>query len=45
MTRILMTLPIILGATTLLWLVSLWRRDASIVDIFWGAGFAGVAAL
>jgi len=45
MTRILMTLPIILGATTLLWLVSLWRRDASIVDIFWGAGFAGIAGL
>ncbi|MCU0513981.1 MAG: DUF1295 domain-containing protein [Anaerolineae bacterium] len=24
---------------TLLWLLSLWRRDASIVDIFWGSGF------
>ena len=28
-----------LGLMTLLWLVSLARRDASIVDIFWGAGF------
>ncbi len=26
-----------------LWLVSLWLRDASIVDIFWGFGFALVA--
>ncbi|MFM8392753.1 MAG: DUF1295 domain-containing protein [Acidobacteriota bacterium] len=45
MTSVLTTLPIILGATTLLWLISLWRRDASIVDIFWGAGFAGIAGL
>jgi len=28
-----------LGLMALLWLVSLARRDASIVDIFWGAGF------
>ncbi len=26
-------------ALTLLWLVSLWRRDASLIDIFWGPGF------
>jgi steroid 5-alpha reductase family enzyme len=26
-----------------LWCVSVWRRDASIVDIFWGAGFVVVA--
>ncbi len=25
------------------WLVSLWKRDASIVDISWGLGFAGIA--
>lgn len=43
MNQALETIPIILGATTVLWLVSLWRRDASIVDIFWGAGFAGIA--
>jgi steroid 5-alpha reductase family enzyme len=42
MNQALTTLPIILGATTILWLISLWRRDASIVDIFWGAGFAGI---
>jgi steroid 5-alpha reductase family enzyme len=30
---------IILGLMILLWLVSLWLRDASIVDIFWGTGF------
>ena len=29
----------------LLWIVSLIRRDASIVDIFWGAGFVLVAWL
>lgn len=28
-----------LGLMTLLWLVSLMLRNASIVDIFWGAGF------
>ena len=26
-------------ALTLLWLVSLWRRDASLIDIFWSLGF------
>lgn len=29
----------ILGLMTTLWLVSLYLKDASIVDIFWGAGF------
>jgi steroid 5-alpha reductase family enzyme len=29
----------VLGAMTLLWLVSLWLRNSSIVDIFWGTGF------
>lgn len=33
------TLAVIAGAMTLLWLVSLVRRDASIVDPFWGSGF------
>lgn len=28
-----------------MWLLSLWLRDASIVDIFWGLGFAGIAVL
>jgi steroid 5-alpha reductase family enzyme len=31
-----------LSAALLLWLVSLRLRDASIVDIFWGPGIAGV---
>lgn len=30
---------VILGAMSLLWLVSLHLRDSSIVDIFWGIGF------
>ncbi|MGD8752968.1 MAG: DUF1295 domain-containing protein [Anaerolineales bacterium] len=30
---------VILGLMTALWLISLRLRDASIVDIFWGAGF------
>lgn len=29
----------------LLWLASLALRDASIVDVFWGAGFVGIAAV
>ena len=32
-------------AMTLLWLVSLVRRDASIIDAFWGPGFALVAVV
>jgi steroid 5-alpha reductase family enzyme len=38
-------LGIVLAGMTLLWLVSLARRDASIVDVFWGLGFVLVAAL
>lgn len=34
---------VILGAMTLLWLVSVWKRDASIVDLFWGPAFVIVA--
>lgn len=30
---------VILGIMVVLWLLSLWLKDASIVDIFWGAGF------
>ena len=30
---------VILGLMTVLWLVSLWLRNSSVVDIFWGAGF------
>jgi steroid 5-alpha reductase family enzyme len=34
-----------LAAMTAPWLVSLRLRDASIVDIWWGPGFAAIAAL
>lgn len=33
----------VLAAMSALWLASLLLRDASIVDIFWGVGFAGIA--
>ena len=33
------------GCMGALWLLSLWLRDASIVDVFWGLGFVGVAAV
>ena len=32
----------LLTAVTLLWLLSLILRDASIVDVFWGLGFVSV---
>jgi steroid 5-alpha reductase family enzyme len=35
---------VILGYMTLIWIVSLIRKDASVVDIFWGLGFVVVAA-
>lgn len=37
---LLTTLAAIVCALIVLWLISVWRRDASIVDPFWGAGFA-----
>ena len=30
---------VILGLMVILWLLSLWLKDSSIVDIFWGTGF------
>jgi steroid 5-alpha reductase family enzyme len=36
-------LAAILAAVTFVWLVSLWKRDVSIVDIFWGLGFVGLS--
>lgn len=35
---------LIFGAVTLVWLISLLMKDASIIDIFWGFGFAVVGA-
>jgi steroid 5-alpha reductase family enzyme len=36
-------LAVILGMMTLAWLASLLRKDASIVDVFWGLGFVVAA--
>lgn len=41
----LLALAAILAAMTALWLLSLALRNASIVDVAWGLGFAGVAVL
>lgn len=38
-----LNLGVIAGLMTLLWLLSIPLKDVSIVDIFWGAGFAVVA--
>ena len=32
-----------LGLISVIWLASLWQRDASIIDIFWGMGFIALA--
>ena len=42
-TTLLTSLAVILGAMLLLWLVSLARKDASVVDPFWGTGFVLVS--
>lgn len=42
-TLLLTNLAVILGCMVLLWLISLPLRNASIVDIFWGPGFAVVS--
>jgi steroid 5-alpha reductase family enzyme len=39
------TLLVLLASLTLLWLVSLARRDASLIDPFWGLGFVIIAWL
>ncbi|MGB5174483.1 MAG: DUF1295 domain-containing protein [Thermoanaerobaculia bacterium] len=36
-------LAVALGLTSLVWLASLVKRDASIIDIFWGLGFVTLA--
>lgn len=41
----LLTGGVILVLMTLLWIISLWQKDASIVDIFWGIGFMIIAWL
>jgi steroid 5-alpha reductase family enzyme len=42
---LLTSLAVLLGLMTGLWLVSIARRDASLVDPFWGTGFVVVAWL
>ncbi len=37
-------LPPVAAVATLLWLLSLGLRDASIVDVFWGLGFVALAS-
>lgn len=39
---LLASLIAVLGVMVLVWLLSLAKRDASIVDIFWGLGFVGL---
>ncbi|PQO33592.1 DUF1295 domain-containing protein [Blastopirellula marina] len=40
---LLVNAAVIAGCMFALWLISLWRKDASIVDLFWGLGFVVVA--
>ncbi|MCH2178057.1 MAG: DUF1295 domain-containing protein [Mariniblastus sp.] len=42
---ILINLGVALGMMTLLWNISVMRKDASVVDPFWGAGFVVLAAV
>ena len=44
-TMLLANAALLFGVVVLLWLVSLFRRDASIADPFWGSGFVLVAWL
>jgi steroid 5-alpha reductase family enzyme len=37
---LLVNLAVAFGLTFVLWLISAWRRDASIIDIFWGPALA-----
>jgi len=43
LTKMLGTLLVVVVTMIILWLISLWRRDASVVDPFWGTGFVIVA--
>ncbi len=44
-TTLLATGAFVAAAMLGLWLVATWRRDASLVDVFWGPGFAGIACV
>lgn len=43
LTKMLGTLLVVAITMIVLWLISIWRRDASVVDPFWGTGFVIVA--
>ncbi len=43
LTKVLGVLVVVLTTMAILWLISLWCRDASVVDPFWGTGFIIVA--
>jgi steroid 5-alpha reductase family enzyme len=43
LSKLLGTLIVVVITMIILWLISLWRRDASVVDPFWGTGFVIVA--
>ena len=43
LSKLLGTFVVVVITMTILWLISLWRRDASVVDPFWGTGFVIVA--
>ncbi len=38
-------LAMLAGALFVLWLVSLWMKNSSVIDVFWGLGFVAVAWL
>ena len=44
-TTLLASAAFVVAAMVSLWLISLVRRDASVVDIAWGPGFAGIAGV
>ena len=43
LTKMLGVLVVVVITMSILWLISLWRPDASVVDPFWGTGFVIVA--
>jgi len=43
LTKMLGVLVVVVITMTILWLISVWRRDSSVVDPFWGIGFVIVA--
>jgi steroid 5-alpha reductase family enzyme len=42
---LLATATAVCGTMLCIWLLSLWRRDASLVDVYWGPGFGLIASV